>query len=509
MARDVRPPSFWAARFTVWHRAAALFQRRRTQTAPNPSRRTDITITAVTDRSVSSPGLSCLIAPDGSRLMAGLTWDIASGSELPTLTSNTPLILRMPHRRTTLPQWLSVVQNRSKQTEQCAIGSLLLDLATGLLKAHPTSSGPWVFIADVPGVDDDRPLVWLAVADVGNTDDRDHSATIVPRPGQEHLFETANDALATFHKYLDVIEIAGLAVRWFPAHSITTSDQTHRGAMIDGFSHIARDLPLYDIALQSGDADIPVFAPPTHIPVPLLVSVLGAAALVAVLLFIAIPFVQHLLREPPPPPVLMVNLHPKPGAFAEACVTNMNDWWPRIVGWDVLSTGCAVEGYVPNDVNVTWRGAGSMLAQPMVVWRQLAPEVDRNSVLARSAADQAIAAWPSDARYDDLGRLTLWKTVDLPLVTLDDTVLLDSPAPETWQSQLAVLFADTPNSVKVNANQLIITAPGRPREAFRRAAHVSGLTPVRFEQPGNLVLMPITPRRVPMTDIDDEEALQG
>jgi len=450
---------------------------------------------------------------------------------------------------------------------------LLLDLAQGLLHAHPDSAGPWVFIAEVPDPSvasspslsspsgaasdvDHPPLVWLAIADLEPvTDDGPARAVsqtvsrIVPRPGPEQLFATADAALVALQDHLAITEIAGLAVRWFPAGSVATPDHTHRGAMIDGFAHIARDLPLHDIALQSGAVAGPVFTPPRRVPVPLLASLCGGAALCAVLVFVAVPLVQELLREPPPPPVPMVTLQPKPGAFAEACLTDLTAWWPRIVGWDVVSTGCAVTGHVPQDLMIASPVADSPLSQPLVIWRRVAARADRNSVLARSAADQAVAAWnpgksvgnnpedpgspdvpPYGAHYDDFGRLILWKTAALPLIESAETTERferdatvspehDDPASDPdddpdvaiqrWRTRLAVLFADTPDAVTVSPSvpdrTVIITAPGRLRDAFARVAQVSGLTPVRLEQPGDLVVMPIRSRRVPLTAFEHRE----
>jgi len=445
---------------------------------------------------------------------------------------------------------------------------LLLDLAQGLLHAHPDSAGPWVFIAEVPDPSvasspslsspsgaasdvDHPPLVWLAIADLEPvTDDGPARAVsqtvsrIVPRPGPEQLFATADAALVALQDHLAITEIAGLAVRWFPAGSVATPDHTHRGAMIDGFAHIARDLPLHDIALQSGAGAGPVFTPPRRVPVPLLASLCGGAALCAVLVFVAVPLVQELLREPPPPPVPMVTLQPKPGAFAEACLTDLTAWWPRIVGWDVVSTGCAVTGHVPQDLMIASPVADSPLSQPLVIWRRVAARADRNSVLARSAADQAVAAWnpgksvgnspedpgspdvpPYGAHYDDFGRLILWKTAALPLIESaetperferDATAPSESPehddpdvAIQRWRTRLAVLFADTPDAVTVSPSvpdrTVTITAPGRLRDAFARVAQVSGLTPVRLEQPGDLVVMPIRSRRVPLTAFEHRE----
>ena len=43
-----------------------------------------------------------LVADDGTRLAAGLSWEIANGPEKPVLGVNAPLVLRLPTRRAQL-----------------------------------------------------------------------------------------------------------------------------------------------------------------------------------------------------------------------------------------------------------------------------------------------------------------------------------------------------------------------------------------------------------------------
>ena len=85
----------------------------------------------------------------GVRLVAGLTWEIASGPEAPVLRADAPPVLRLPDRRARLAGTASGAAARAAPPG----GSLLLALAAGLSRAVPDAAGPWAFIAELPRPD--------------------------------------------------------------------------------------------------------------------------------------------------------------------------------------------------------------------------------------------------------------------------------------------------------------------------------------------------------------------
>ena len=431
-----------------------------------------------------------MTAADGTRLIAGLTWEIASGPETPVLRANAPPVLRLPERRARLTDF-----------DRCgpAPASLLLAMAAGLTRGVPDASGAWAFLAELRTPEGD-PAFWMALADL-NAPDGGTAATssrasgATPRPGPEEMFGDADEALTALQNHLVITEIAGIAVRWSPG------EETRRDRMIEGFSHIGRDIPLHDV--EPDATGLPVFVPPRQVPVKLLGSVgAGAGALLAGL-FVVLPMVQAAFRAPPPPPPAMVSVGIAPGAFATSCTTALDAWWPRVVGWRLESTGCARAGYLPETPDLPRPETTDRLSAPMVIWRYLVPESGRNPVLARSAAGQVIATWPHEARIAETG-LTLWQTASLPLVPVADT---EEPAADAIRAHLAALWADAPDAVARTGDLFTITPSGSPPAAtlFATASRVPGIAPVRLIQPGELVLAPITPRKMPITLFETTE----
>lgn len=418
-----------------------------------------------------------LAADDGTRLVAGLTWETASGLEAPVLRADAPSVLRLPDRRARLV---------GVKDEPC--GSLLLAMAAGLARLAPGVSGPWAFIAEIPEPDD-VPLLWMAVADVATTEDDgdgETAARVTPRPGPEGTFDEADEALSALQEHLSVTDVAGIAVRWTPVRPGMVAEDTFRGPFIQGLARIAPDVPLHDVEPAAGT---PVFVPPRRVPVRL-VGALGAgvAALLAGFLFV-VPAVQALFETPLPPPPEMVAVAIPTGAFASACTQALDAWWPRVIGWRTEASGCALSGHLPRKPALPEPQATDLLARPMTVWRHLVPENGRNAVMGKAAAEQMIGTWTGEARLDE-GDLTLWRTASLPLAPAETTgegmPLLDSDA---IRSRLAALWADAPDAVTrggqdADGDLFTISAPAAETASaiLARAEAVPGIAPVRLVQ---------------------------
>lgn len=466
---------------------------------------------AVTQLPVSpAPVPSRLLAGDGMRLVAGLTWETASGPEAPVLRRGAPCVLRLPDRRA-----------RLECARDGSCGSLLLAMAAELTAIHvPGASGPWAFIAELPEPDD-VPTIMLAVADIaapgeegdGTGAGEGVSRYVTPRPGPESMFDDPDDALAALQELLDITDIAGLAVRWLPGR------QTRRGRMIAGIAEIAETLELHDVgpeAHATSDVDrdaassvrLPAFVPPRRVPIRLVGALAAGAGTLLAGVFVVLPMVEAALRPPPPPPPEMVSVQVAPGAFAAACTDVLDAWWPRITGWRVASAGCAMAGHLPGEPELPQPSATERLGRPLAIWRHLVPEPGRNQVLARSAAEQMIASWPHEARLD-AGRVTLWRTAILPLARADASAGGTSrPDPDAVRARLAALWADSPGAVsrpdegRVTGLFRIGTSGATPTDALlSRAARVPGIAPVRLvraaDGTGELVLAPVSPREVP------------
>ena len=462
------------------------------------------------------PAPSVLVAPDGTRLVAGLTWEIASGPETPVLRRGAPCVLRLPARRA-----------RLDNAEGGLCGSLLLAMAAELTTVHcPEASGPWAFIAELPerGA---APTIWMGIADIAPPGEDDAgsgegvSRFVTPRPGPESMFEDPDEALEALQELLDIADIAGLAVRWLPGR------KTRRGRMIAGIAELAETLPFHDVEPEadvSGGVDgaaangvrLPVFVQPRRVPVGLLGSLAcGGGALLAGVFFV-LPMIEDALRPPPPPPPETVSVEVAPNAFAHACASALDVWWPRGTGWRVSSAGCAIAGYMPETPVLPAPRSSDLTVRPMVVWRHFVQDGRRNQVMARSSGEQMIASWPHEARIDESG-LTLWRQHALPLVETVADGGGDQADMGEARERLAALWADAPNAVTRPAgggrdgDVIIIGTSGATPAAttFSRAARVPGIVPVRLVQSadgeGSLVLAPAAPREVPAALFDGSE----
>ena len=490
---------------------------------PAPGAAAEVIQIAAPDRTQAAEAIAPvpLRTPGGLRLMAGLTWEIASGPETPVMRPNAPLVLRLPERRVLL----------ARQDANGPASALLLAMAAAL--AHSGVTGPWVFLAELPGPGNDpaaEPLLWLAAADLSTADlaapdgnareDGPAQSTarpitsgrITPRPGPEQVFSDPDAALAALHKYLATSETSGLCTMW------AARDMSSRGRLLQSLARIAPTLPVEEIGPEalprdvSGDlprdvsGDLPCFHPPRRIPARVLGAAGGGLALVLAAVFVVIPVVEAAFEPPPPPPPEMVSVRIGEGAFAAACTAALEAWWPRVVGWQLQSAGCALAGHLPPAPALPEPPLPARLSHPMVIWHHLAPEPGRNVILARSAAEQMIGAWEHEAQLT-AEHLTFWQVAPLPMVPLPVVPVEDAERGPDNLARLSALWAERPGAVTREAQNFRVT-PGpdaSPRRLFTRAARVSGLAPVRLiqdsrtETGGQLVLAPVMTRTVPVT----------
>ena len=452
-----------------------------------------------------------LVAEDGTRLVAGLAWEVATGPETPVLRGNAPPVLRLPSRRARLAD---------AGTGPC--GSLLLQMAADLTTIFfPAASGAWAFIAELPEADH-PPTLWMAVADIAMPPEErdgplaggDIARHVTPRPGPERTFEDPEDAIGALQALLELTPIAGIAVRWLPIHPGMTPADTHRGAMITAITACAATVEFHDVGPDvphppGFDRDaapalrLPVFAPPRQLPVRLIGAFgIGAGTLLAGF-FVAAPIIEAAFRPEELPPPEMVSVQVAPGAFASACTATLDAWWPRVTGWRLDNTGCALAGRLPAEPALPEPQPSQSFGRPMAVWRHLVPESGRNPILARAAADQLISSWPHEARVDENG-LTLWRATTLPMARTDTSGGAEAPSPDRIGARLAALWADSPDAVSDLGRGLFrIGTSGAPaEEVLSRAARVPGIAPVRLVQSeegvGELVLAPVVPREVPL-----------
>ena len=443
---------------------------------------------------------------DGTRLMAGLTWEIASGPETPVIRPNAPLVLRLADRRARL----------ARAGNPAATGfptsSLLLAMGDLLARSRPGVTGPWAFLADLPGPgsDPEDPLIWLGFADLvatGTPAAETPSPTLIPRPGAEQMFCDPDVALAALQQHLATTEIAGVG-----ALRMAGAEDTHLGRLQQHLAHIAPTLPVEEVALDvATDAaldDLPRFVPPRRIPAKVIAGLGGGIALLLAGAFVVIPMVEAAFETPPPPPPERVSVRIEDGAFAAACTAALDGWWPRVVGWQPDSAGCALAGHLPETPVLPDLPIPARLLHPMVVWHHLAPAESRNAVLAHSAAEQMIESWPHEAQISPEG-LTFWQVVSLPMGPVKDGAP-PPPDPDAVRARLSALWADRPEAVAGDGPQFVITpgAHAAPGELFDRAGRVPGIAPVRLVRDSRetgaqtLVLIPARSRTVPVTMIE-------
>ncbi len=440
-----------------------------------------------------------VMADNGTCLMAGLTWEIASGPETPVVRPDAPLVLRLPERRA-----------RLAPLDIGAASSLLLAMGEAVARARPDASGPRAFLAELHGPESD-PLFWLGFADlvVPNEDAADTSATsIVPRPGAEQLFSDPDAALAALQKHLSTAEIAGVGTL-----RLAGEDGSRVRQSLD---HIALTLPVEEIEPDALSGDLPRFRPPRRVPVKFLGGLGAGTAVVLAAVFLVPPVIETWFETPPPPPPEMVSVRVEQRAFARVCSTALDAWWPRVVGWQLDSAGCALAGHLPNAPALPDLPVPARLLHPMVSWHHLTPAPDSNAVLAQSTAERMIGTWPHEAQLTADG-LTFWQVTSLPLVPVGDGDMTPPESrfdPDVIRARLAALWANAPEAVTGDGRSFTVT-PGSglsPTELFDRAGRVPGIAPVRLvrgngetDEDNRLVLVPVTSRTVPVTMIGEGE----
>ena len=431
-----------------------------------------------------------LRAQDGTYLVAGLTWHVATGPEVPVLKTDAPLVLRLAGLRAEI--------DRSVANAQA--GSLLMALATGLLHNNPRASGTWVFVANTAG-DEAAPTFLLAIADLSPPDPDQVNARVadrvVPRAGPEGIFASPEDVLAAFRTHLLTTEVAGIATCW-PA-----GPDANCACILQGLASVAPDTPRHDVSPHPNN--LPIFTAPPRVPARALGLATAGAAVLFAGIFIIVPAIQSLFEELPPPPVAMIDMVVDEGAFAKICLAALDAWWPRSVGWEISDRGCALAAHLPATPVLPDPGRSDRLIEPMMIWAHFTAATDRNPVLARAAAEQIIETWPHEVRLDAKS-LTLWHVESLPTIAAEPTRITEgrvAPTPGYTRNRLAEAWAEAPDAVIVSEIGFTVTSPAGviASEVFDRSARVSGLEPVSFVQSasgrGTLDLAPVATRQVP------------
>ncbi|WP_419741220.1 hypothetical protein [Ruegeria sp.] len=452
-----------------------------------------------------------LVALDGTQMVAGLTWEIASGPELPVFGAGAAPILRLPTRRAELTGTHTDLRDGARIT------SLLLAMAASLRRRAPKDArGIWLFIAELPGPVGDRPI-WIGLADLSAAQDEDSGAGpgTLPRAGREECFRDADAALRAVQRHLATTEIAGVAGRWIcrqntghndTGHNDTGQNNTGHHHILQALAQIAPALPVHDLEPDAVVAEgLVCFAARPQVPLTLLGG-LGAGAALLLAAFLVLPLLQDAFRAAPPPPPEMVSITIAPHAFATTCRAALEKWWPRVIGWETGSRGCALANHLPATLDLPDPGGQTRVFEPLVIWAQFTPVRDRNPVLARSAAERVLKSWHHEARLDP-GSLTLWQVETLPVAQADPT-LQAAPALKDAAEQLAGAWAEAPDAVAAREGAVSITAPpGISRaDLFARSAGVPGFFPIRFVQSGSrwgtLDLAPIPSKPVPASLLD-------
>ena len=463
--------------------------------------------------------------PGGQTLLAGLTWEMAEGPDLPVLT-DTRLRLRHVNRIA------RVAPGDDAQTD----GALLLALAADALGQRSraqTAPETWLFVA-VIGPDANTapsvgtgPLIWTGLAELGPGAGGDLTAT--PHPGSEALNGDPDTALRALKEDLAVTPVAGIAMSVIGGIGGTEASGSISPAALARkitalCAQAAPDATVLhvgpELAFRPLPGASPYFAAPARLPLGK-AGILAAAITASVVLgFTVTPWIAKALRAPEPPPPELVRVSPGPMAFGAACTAALADWWPRIVGWQRGDAGCALAGHIPagyGPVAGTGPAADSPRTVPMLVWLNLKRTESANPVLAKGAASRVLESWPHGQRTSP-GSILLWQTRALPLVgtaipasapATNSAPVAGGGAAASAAARLAALWADTPDAVTADGTGFIVTASSGPQELFARAARVPGLTPVRLERPAKgrttLVLRPpasrVLPRALFSTDI--------
>ena len=475
-------------------------------------------------RSRANPfgGPQRITLPGGQTLLAGLTWEMAEGPDLPVLT-DTRLRLRHGNRIA------RVAPGDGAQTD----GALLLALVADALRQRtPAQTAPetWLFVA-VIGPDANTapsvgtgPLIWTGLAELGPAGGGELTAS--PHPRSETLNGDPDTALKALKEDLAVTPVAGIAMSVIGGTGGTEASASISPAALGReitalcaqaapeatFLHVGPEL-----AFRSLPGASPCFAAPARLPLRK-AGILGAAITASVVFGLTLtPWIAKALRAPVPAPPELVRVAPGPMAFGEVCTAALADWWPRIVGWQRGDAGCALAGHIPAGYGPVAPGADSPRTVPILIWLNLKRTKSANPVLAKGAAARVLEGWPHGQRITP-GTILLWQTRALPLVATaipasapvtNSTPAAGSGAAVSAAARLAALWADTPDAVTADGTGFIVTASSGPQELFARAARVPGLTPVRLERPAKgrttLVLRPpasrVLPRALFSTDI--------
>ena len=452
--------------------------------------------------------------PGGQTLLAGLTWEMAEGPDLPVLT-DTRLRLRHGNRIA------RVAPRDGAQTD----GALLLALAADALGQRSraqTAPETWLFVAVIspdanttPSVGT-GPVIWTGLAELGPVGDGELTAT--PYPRSETLNGDPDTALKALKEDLAVIRVAGIAMSVIggtegreASASISAAALAHeitalcaQAAPEATVLYVGPELAFRPLAEAS-----PYFATPARLPLRK-AGILAAAITASVVFALTLtPWIAKALRAPVPPAPELVRVAPGPMAFGEACSAALADWWPRIVGWQRGDAGCALAGHIPAGYGSVALGADSPRTVPILIWLNLKLTENANPVLANGAAARVLESWPHGQRTIP-GTILLWQTRALPLVATaipasasgtNSTLAAGSDGAVSAAARLAALWADTPDAVTADGTGFIVTASSDPQELFARAARVPGLTPVGLERPAKgrttLVLRPPPSRVLP------------
>ena len=440
-----------------------------------------------------------LRAQDGTCLVSGLTWHVATGPEVPVLKADAPLVLRIASLRAEIDR--SVADGQT--------GSLLVALASGLLHDSPGASGTWVFIANTVS-DETASTFLLAIADLTPPEpDQVNNRVadrIVPRAGPEGTFSNPKDVLAAFQTHLLTTEVAGIATYW-PGPA---GPDAKCSLILQGLTSAAPDTLCLDVSPSSDN--LPIFTAPPRVPARVLGLAAAGASALFIGIFIVLPAIQSLFEAPPAPPVAMTDVVIKEGAFAGVCLASLNAWWPRSVGWAISGRGCALAAHLPSTPVLPNPGRSDRMFEPMIIWAHYTVASDRNPVLARSAAEQIITTWPHEARLDGK-TLTLWYVEPVSAIAAEPARTTEGQAktrPEHTLNRLAKAWAEAPGAVTASETGFAVSPPFGviARDVFDRSARVPGLEPVRFVQSasgrGTLDLAPITTRQVPASLLTSE-----
>ena len=434
---------------------------------------------------------------DGTSLVGGLEWTLATHAEFPVYNKNAPLVLRLPGFR-------AEVDRTGDQRDERS-GSLLMALAAGLLHDKPDAIGTWIFLINIPKSKTES-VFMLAMADLSRPeqddnedakDDQDISVIekVIPRAGLESIFDAPEDVLAALEAHIVTTEIAGLAICWA---NKANPDCQNMIALLD--SDIP-DVSRYDVSPRS--ADLPIFVAPRYIPKKWIgIGISGLAALLMIF-FVVVPTVRSMLQPVfTPKPELMVNSVIKRGAFAENCIATLQTWLPRRSGWKVADRGCALAMNLPSTPVLPEPEIPSGLFTSMVVWTHLKRDSNRNLVFSRSTAQSLVNQWQYQSRIEE-NDLILWQEIPLPVVNAEAAgITVNQNDSIQIRNQLQRLWAKSPDSVRISGIGFTISPPlGTLIDEIFSYSVLNGIEPVRFIETranqGVLELAPVTIKQMP------------